>query len=125
MTNTQKEKNSSNKVTFMCGESLDVISVANLHQALKSALEKRRPFSLDLSKVERVDTSALQLLCAFADLAIESGLKFNFHEPSPPVYEAARTLGVETRLFPDLRGESGDTTPSEVGGLTLQPKGVG
>lgn len=125
MANTPSSKHSDKETTFVCGEALDVICIANLHQSLKAAIEKRKDFVLDASKVERVDTAALQLLCAFTEHAIGSGLGFRWCDPSPEVREAARTLGVLEKLFPDQRNDGDESPGSESDGAALQPEGIG
>lgn len=118
-------KKRGSEVVFVCGEALDVICIANLHQSLQDALQRRKAFVLDVSKAERVDTAALQLLCAFVKTATASGLEFRWHEPSLAVIDAARTLGMHAALFADWPDKRADEGPAEAGGLRLQPDGIG
>ncbi|MDO1530415.1 STAS domain-containing protein [Fulvimonas sp. R45] len=68
-----------------------------LHAALCSALA-RPACVLDGAAVERVDTSALQLLAAFRRDAVARGVAVRWHGASAALREAAGLLGLARAL---------------------------
>ncbi len=61
-------------------------------------LQARQPVVLDATHIERVDTAALQILCAFFRDAEVNGLVVQWQHPSPALQNAARLLNVSTCL---------------------------
>jgi ABC-type transporter Mla MlaB component len=63
----------------------------------KSLLEKilsRKQLTIDASKLEKIDTSALQLLAAFMLEADKRSIKVNWQSPSARFINSARLLGL-------------------------------
>ena len=77
---------------------LDIMGARDLYGKLNAVLTQRKPVALDASRVERVDTAALQLLTAFCRAAREGGLALSWHGISPALADAAATLGLGETL---------------------------
>jgi phospholipid transport system transporter-binding protein len=77
---------------------LDIAGVQELHQQLRTALAVQQSVVLDATQVERADTAALQLLCAFVQAAQGNGVEWRWQRPSLAFRNTARLLGLETHL---------------------------
>ncbi|MBN1379562.1 MAG: STAS domain-containing protein [Gammaproteobacteria bacterium] len=67
-------------------------------QELKVLLQKflaRKQITIDASKPEKIDTSAMQLLTAFVIEAKARSIKINWQSPSPCFIKSAKLLGLE------------------------------
>ena len=88
--------------TILLASNCNVKDAAELKQSLCFNLEHATPVALDVGSVERIDTSTLQLLCAFVrDRAVHQR-KVEWRGDTRVFREAARLLGVEALL--DLQG---------------------
>jgi ABC-type transporter Mla MlaB component len=65
---------------------------------LGAVLEAPAPVNIDVSALERIDTAAIQLLCAFVRARKERQLGVTWSGKSAALTEAARLLGVDTVL---------------------------
>jgi ABC-type transporter Mla MlaB component len=84
----------------------NVKDAAGLKQSLCAHLDDAAPVALDVGKVERVDTSTIQLLCAFArDRAVHQR-KVEWLGDLRVIRDAARLLGVDTLLDLPASGAS-------------------
>ncbi len=83
---------------ILCSESLDISMAANLHEALKKALDSGTPVNLQARRVERADTAALQLLVAFIRAARSRGVAVSWNEPSAALCRCAALLGLAQAL---------------------------
>jgi ABC-type transporter Mla MlaB component len=93
--------------TLVLAANCSVKDAAELKQSLCLHLEDAEPVALDIGKVERIDTSTMQLLCAFARDRAAHQRKVEWLGDSPIVRDAARLLGVEALLIlPPLSGAS-------------------
>jgi ABC-type transporter Mla MlaB component len=86
----------------------NVKDAAELKQSLCLHLDDAAPVALDVGKVERIDTSTMQLLCAFARDRAAHQRKVEWLGDAQIIREAARLLGVDTLL--DLPPASGAST---------------
>jgi phospholipid transport system transporter-binding protein len=77
---------------------LDISHAIQLRAELDRALSSRVPISLDASRVERVDTAAVQLLAVFCRSARDAGLKPRWHATSEAMREATALLGLGDAL---------------------------
>jgi ABC-type transporter Mla MlaB component len=94
--------------TLVLAANCNVKGAAELKRALCLHLETAAPIALDVGKVERIDTSTMQLLCAFArDRAVHQR-KIEWLGDAGVIRDAARLLGVEALL--DLPPVSGAAT---------------
>jgi ABC-type transporter Mla MlaB component len=76
----------------------NVKDAAELKQSLCLHLDQAAAVTLDVGGVERVDTSTIQLLCAFVRDRSEQRRKVEWLGDSRVVRDAARLLGVEALL---------------------------
>jgi anti-anti-sigma regulatory factor len=75
-------------------ETLDIAGAADLHTHLLEFLGTKQPITIDASHVSRVDTTALQLLCAFIQEVNITSPGFCWQQPSDALYQSADLLGV-------------------------------
>ena len=76
----------------------NVKDAAELKQSLCLHLDEAAAVTLDVGSVERVDTSTMQLLCAFVRERFAQQRKVEWLGNSSVVRDAARLLGVEAML---------------------------
>jgi len=81
-----------------CSPEIDISGSKDLYNTLQDALRARCPVTLDATRVERIDTAVLQLLCAFVRDAQASGVVVQWRQPSPALQSAARLLNVRSCL---------------------------
>jgi ABC-type transporter Mla MlaB component len=81
-----------------CDACFDIAGARDFYNRLQAALQARQPVVLDATHIERVDTAALQILCAFFRDAEVNGLVVQWHQPSPALQHAAQLLNVSTYL---------------------------
>lgn len=84
--------------TIVCDESLDIAMARAWSTTLQQALAAQRPIVFAAEQVERVDTAALQLLCAWFQDARASGLDVQWRKPSEALCAAARLVDLDTCL---------------------------
>jgi len=75
-----------------------VKDAGELKQSLCHYVDDSAPVALDVGKVERVDTSTMQLLCAFVRDRSAQQRKVEWVGDANVIREAARLLGVEELL---------------------------
>ena len=76
----------------------NVKDAAELKQSLCHYVDDSAPVALEVGKVERVDTSTMQLLCAFVRDRAAQELKVEWRGDTSVIRDAARLLGVESML---------------------------
>ena len=81
-----------------CDVCLDIAGVEELYDRLHAALEAHRPIILETAQVERIDTAALQIFCAFFQEAQVRGMLVSWQQPSPALCTAARLLDLTACL---------------------------
>lgn len=84
--------------TIVLASTCNVKDAAELKQSLCLHLDEAAPVKLDVGSVERVDTSTMQLLCAFVRDRSTQQRQVEWVGDSPIVRDAARLLGVEALL---------------------------
>lgn len=72
----------------------DISQSAALKTQMLSLLENQQTIQIDASRVERIDGSALQLLCALFVQADNSGVSLQWIEPSDALLQSAKYSGV-------------------------------
>lgn len=92
-----KSKAKGNHV-ISCQDSLDISMVGEFSNELKQALESGATVQLQAANIERADTAALQLLCAFFMEAQEHGIEIEWLEPSDALCGAAAQIGLADHL---------------------------
>jgi ABC-type transporter Mla MlaB component len=76
----------------------NVKDAAELKQTLCVHLDDAEPVTVDVGSVERVDTSTMQVLCAFVRDRSAQERKVEWLGDASVVRDAARLLGVEPML---------------------------
>lgn len=72
----------------------DISQSAALKTEMLSLLDTRQTIQIDASRVERIDGSALQLLCALFVQAENNGVSLQWVEPSDALLQAAKYSGL-------------------------------
>lgn len=85
-------------IVICCDACLDISGAQDFYSRLQAALEARQPVVLEASHIERADTTALQMLCAFFRDAEARGLVVQWQQPSAALQNAARLLDVSACL---------------------------
>lgn len=88
----------SEKTVIACPESLDISIVTDFSVELNTALEAKQDIQFQAANVERADTAALQLLCAFFLDAQAGGMTVEWLDPSESLIGAARQIGLAEHL---------------------------
>lgn len=83
---------------LVMASSCTVKDAADLKVILCGHLESPQPVVLDAANVERIDTAALQLLCAFVRDRQARGLKVQWQGSSSALLGAAELLDMKTLL---------------------------
>jgi len=76
------------------GDSLGISQVGDIYAQLLAALAEEQAVNVDLSRIERVDTAAIQLLYSFQAHASAQGLVIIWSNPSKVFCDAVDILGV-------------------------------
>ena len=84
--------------TIVLASNCNVKDAGELKQSLCHYLDDGAPVALDVGKVERVDTSTMQLLCAFVRERTARDRKIEWVGDSSVIRDAARLLGIEQIL---------------------------
>lgn len=92
--------------TIVLASNCNVKDAAELKQSLCFHLDDSAAITLEVSKVERIDTSTMQLLCAFVRDRVAQQRKVEWLGDSPILRDAARLLGVESLLCMPASGAS-------------------
>ena len=92
------EAAASSQPTIVLASNCNVKDAGELKQSLCHYLDDGAPVALDVGKVERVDTSTMQLLCAFVRDRTARDRKVEWVGDSLVIRDAARLLGVEDLL---------------------------
>ena len=77
---------------------LDISGARHLYGQLDNVLAGATALVLDASRVQRIDTAALQLLAAFCRTTRDAGLPLHWRAASPALREAAGLLGLDESL---------------------------
>lgn len=83
-------------VTF--GSNCTIKDAAALKQALCAVVEMPSAVTLDVRGLERIDTAAVQVLCAFVRQRVAAAHAVKWQGMSEALREAARLLGVQSLL---------------------------
>jgi ABC-type transporter Mla MlaB component len=86
------------KPVIVLASNCNVKDATELKQTLCLHLDDALPVTLDVGSVERVDTSTLQVLCAFVRDRAAQQRKVEWRGDAGVVRDAARLLGVESIL---------------------------
>lgn len=90
------------EIRIDCGEQLDISAAGGLHTELSGALDRGQPVSIDVSRLDQVDTAGAQLLLAFTREAGKKGIRVDWLGDPACLRDAAQRLGVASDLaLPD------------------------
>ena len=81
-----------------CADVIDISTTTELRTQLMISLESRQSVVLDASRVERIDTAALQVLSAFVQDAYSQKQSVLWKEPSKVLLRSAELLGLSQQL---------------------------
>jgi ABC-type transporter Mla MlaB component len=84
--------------TIVLASNCNVKDAAELKQTLCLHLDDAGPVTVDVGSVERVDTSTMQVLCAFVGDRGARERKVEWLGDASVIRDAARLLGVESML---------------------------
>lgn len=84
---------SRNLVRINCGEVFGIAQVKEVFSQFSAAYEENLVVSIDISRLKRIDTAALQLLYSFQRDAIARGIRIYWSRASTAFCDAARILG--------------------------------
>ena len=88
-----------NETTVVLPEQSGIAQAEDIHQMLDEALLAGQPIVLDAGRVERVDTSALQMLFSFVSTAQSKAIRIRWAEVSDAFTAGADLLGLRARLM--------------------------
>jgi ABC-type transporter Mla MlaB component len=83
------------------GEKLSITHCAEIYPQLMQAMAEGRAVSLNVSRVDQVDTAAVQLLFSFQRDAVTRGLVTIWSKPSKVFCDAVDTLGMHAFYLQD------------------------
>lgn len=84
--------------TLDLGTKCTIIRAEELHTQMESLIQTGHDVELDASKVEQIDTSALQLLLSFHQALTQDGRSLKWKSPSDQVVQTAKLLGLDDHL---------------------------
>ena len=92
-------------------------TVDQLHKALAEHLARGPAVVVDLSEVDECDTTALQLIYALRQSAVERELRFHITAISPAIAETAAALGLRIEALTAGCGPEAADGDCEVAGI--------
>lgn len=87
-----------NVQTLVLEEILDISSAEELKASFLMALENKMPVRVDARNVDRVDTTALQLMGAFVQDAKAQAQSVQWQQASEALQQSATLLGLQDLL---------------------------
>mgnify|MGYP000680375698 CR=1 FL=1 len=81
-------------IEIACGDALGIAEVADFYATLLTTLAEGGPVNLDVSKLERIDAAALQMLYAFSKELTTHGDSLTWVSPSEAFMRSVRLLGL-------------------------------
>jgi anti-anti-sigma regulatory factor len=80
------------------GAKCTIIRAEELHTQMETLLQSGHDVEIDASKVEQIDTSALQLLLSFHQTLANDGRNALWKSPSDQLLTTAKLLGLDEYL---------------------------
>tara|TARA_R110002050_G_scaffold268113_1_gene409976 strand:- start:25795 stop:26091 length:297 start_codon:yes stop_codon:yes gene_type:complete len=81
-----------------CGDTFDMANVADMYMRMLSHLAEDDLIQFNVSKVERIDTAAMQMIYAFSKEATQQGHILRWEGASDVFVRTAELLGVATLM---------------------------
>ena len=94
----KKSDGSGGHCSIAFGDDLSIYNAANIHQELAGWLPDFETFDIDLSAVEAVDCSGVQILLALKLSLEKESKKMNLTSPSAAVSEIIELLNVRDKF---------------------------
>lgn len=92
----------SNKAKGICllaaNNDMSIYSAAVNHESLTGFYTEFKSFEIDLSSVEEIDTTGVQMLLALTQTAAKDNKQVLFHSPSDSVNDVLKILSVKDQL---------------------------
>jgi anti-anti-sigma regulatory factor len=92
-------------IAIACGEALGIAEVADVYETLLVALAEGSSVDLDISKLERVDAAALQMLYAFSKEMATQGSSLTWTSPSEAFSRSTKLLGLAELINLENNGQ--------------------
>jgi len=83
---------------LLLDESIDITVINKFYDQLKIMLSEGSAININAAQVQRIDTSALQLLCSWYIEAKAKGMQVTWSNIDGVFYQSARLLGVAKSL---------------------------
>lgn len=77
-----------------CGDALGISGVGDLYAEILMEMSEGYEISFDVSKIERIDAAALQMLYAYSKEAAKNGHALEWQDPSEAFIRSAELLGL-------------------------------
>ncbi|MCP4980998.1 MAG: STAS domain-containing protein [Gammaproteobacteria bacterium] len=77
---------------------MSIYSASQNHQELSDCFDQYDQFEIDLSAVEEIDCSGIQLLLAFRESTLKASKQVTLTKPSDPVSEVMGLLDIKDRF---------------------------
>lgn len=81
-----------------CGEMLTVTESAQLYATLLAELAEGHVVAVDVSRIQRIDAAAIQVLLGFSQEAGLQGQSVDWGTPSEAFLESVALLGLEAEM---------------------------
>jgi len=81
-----------------CGEALGIANVGDMYTRVLSGLAEGQSMQFDVSKIERIDTAAMQMIYAFSKEAEKHGHVLLWEHASEAFVRSAKILGLATLM---------------------------
>lgn len=81
-----------------CEDSMDISNADELYKNLRQSFDESNDIVINADRVDRVDTAAFQVFCAFFREADQRGLNVTWKNPSEPLIRSAKLLGIHDLL---------------------------
>jgi len=94
MDQQQAAEQAGGRTMIVCEPNIDISDAEKLLEDLRATLDSASQVEIDASKVERIDTAALQLFLAFILASQQQGLEVVWSGVSEPMLAAANILGI-------------------------------
>lgn len=90
---------SNNGKSIACPDYFDISVVSEVREVFQGLIkEKPATLTLNMEKIELIDTAAMQLLIAFINDAKSAGIEIKYQGENEAVCKAANTLGLLKHL---------------------------
>jgi anti-anti-sigma regulatory factor len=92
------------KIEIDCGDVLGIVHVAELYEKLLVSLAEGDVVILNVSKIERIDAAALQVIYAYSKALAKQGSELSWSSASEAFQRSAKLLGLTEKM--NLNGNS-------------------